>query len=144
MADNPSGMGDAMRKAAETFADAISAVSKSIQSSIAGVAGPDRERMIENWLRIARMSKDGAISAIEHGYEVWEREMRRMGGAAGGASTASDPMTAWAENLRKATETVMSGASSVGEEARKQAESLQKTVGEGIRAWQQLWETDKK
>jgi coproporphyrinogen III oxidase-like Fe-S oxidoreductase len=145
MADNLSGIGDAMRKAAEALAEAISSVSKSIQSSMAGMAAPDRERLVENWLRIARMSKDGAITAIEHGYETWEREVRRLAGVGSGAASASsDPMAAFTENLRKATEAVMSGASGIGEEARKQTESLQKTVSEGIRTWQKLWESDRK
>ncbi|HZP46366.1 MAG TPA: hypothetical protein VFB15_12025 [Candidatus Binataceae bacterium] len=145
MADNLSGIGEAMRKAAEAFAEAISSVSKSVQSSLGAMASPERERMVENWLRIARMSKDGALTAIEHGYELWEREVRRMAGAAGSASsTTADPMAAWADNLRKAAESAMSGAAGFGDEARRQAESLQKTLAEGIRAWQKLWEPEKK
>jgi hypothetical protein len=144
MADNVSGIGDAIRKAAEAFADAIGAVSKSIQSSAANSAGPDRERAVENWLRIARMSKDGAITALEHGFELWEREMRRLAGAAGAAKASANPMDAWADNLRKATESMLGGASGLGDEARKQAESVQKTLADGIRAWQRLWEPEKK
>lgn len=146
MADNLSGIGDAMRKASEAFADAIASVSKSIQSAAAQPGGPDRERLVENWLRIARMSKDGMITAIEHGFEVWEREVRRQAASGGGAAkAASNPMEAWAENLRKATESIIGGgAAGFGEEARKQAESVQKSLAEGIRALQRLWEPEKK
>ena len=146
MADNLSGIGEAMRKASEAFADAIAAVSKSIQSAAAQSGGADRDRLVENWLRIARMSKDGMITALEHGFEVWEREIRRIATSSGGAAKAAgNPMEAWAENLRKATESFMgAGAASFGEEARKQAEAVQKSLAEGIRAWQRLWEPEKK
>ena len=147
MADNLSGIGDAIRKASEAFADAIAAVSKTIQGAAAQGGGADRDRIVEQWLRIARMSKDGVITAIEHGFEVWEREVRRTR-TSGGESTkaSSNPMDAWAENLRKATEafTGGSGATNFGEEARKQAEAVQKTLADGIRAWQRLWEPEKK
>ena len=147
MADNISGIGDAIRKASEAFADAIAAVSKTIQGATTQSSGPDRDRIVEHWLRIARMSKDGVITAIEHGFEVWEREVRRTRTSGGGSAKASsNPMDAWAENLRKATEafTGAGGASGFGEEARKQAEAVQKTLADGIRAWQRLWEPEKK
>jgi hypothetical protein len=144
MADNLSGIGDAIRRASEGFAEAITAVSKSIQNAAKG--GGDRERAIENWLRIARMSKDGVITAIEHGFEVWEREVRRATSAGGGSApkAPSSPMEAWAENLRKATDTLLGGAPGTSDEAHKQAESVRKSVADGIRAWQRLWEPEKK
>jgi len=146
MADKISGLGDAMRKASEAFADAITAVSKSIQSAASQAGGPDRDRLVENWLRIARMSKDGMMTAMEHGFEVWEREVRRLAtSGSGAAQEAANPMEAWAENLRKATDSLMgAGVAGFGEEARKQAESVQKSLAEGIRAWQRLWEPEKK
>ena len=147
MADNISTIGDAIRKASEAFADAIAAVSKTIQGVATESGGPDRDRIVEHWLRIARMSKDGVITAIEHGFEVWEREVRRTRTSGGGSAKASsNPMDAWAENLRKATEAFTSGGgpTNFGEEARKQAEAVQKTLAEGIRAWQRLWEPEKK
>lgn len=146
MADNSSGIGDAIRRAGEAFADAITAMGKTVDD-LAGKAapGPERDRLIENWLRIARMSKDGAITAIEHGFEAWEREVRRRMTSGSQSKATSNPMEAWAENLRKATESLLGGSSgSLGEEARKQAESVQKTLAEGIRAWQRLWEPEKK
>jgi hypothetical protein len=147
MADNFSGMAEAMRKASEAFAEAISTVSKSIQNAASQSGGSDRDRLVENWLRIARMSKDGMITAMEHGFEVWEREVRRLTTSGGGAAkaAAANPMEAWADNLRKATEAIMGGgAANFGEEARKQAEAVQQSVAEGIRAWQRLWDPEKK
>jgi hypothetical protein len=145
MEEDLSAISEAIKKASEAFVEAISAVSKTIQGAAAKPAGPDRDRLVENWLRIARMSKDGVITAVEHGFEIWERQVRRMTAAAGsGAKASSDPMEAWTENLRKATESFISGGASLGEEARKQAEAVQKTMTEGIRAWQRLWEPPRK
>jgi hypothetical protein len=145
MADNISGISDAIKKASEAFAEAIAGVTKTIQGAAEKTSGPERDRMVENWLRIARMSKDGMITAVEHGFEVWEREIRRVTAAAGGDTKASaNPMDAWAENLRKATEAMMSGGTGFGEEARKQVESVQKSIADGVRAWQKLWEPTKK
>ena len=146
MADNLSGIGDAIRKATEAFADAIAAVSRTIQGAATESSGFDRDRLVDQWLRIARMSKDGVITAIEHGFEAWEREVRRTQTSGGSARPSSNPMDAWTENLRKATEAFTSGggAASFGEEARKQAEAVQKTLADGIRAWQRLWEPEKK
>jgi hypothetical protein len=141
MADNLSDIGEAIRKASEAYAQAIAAVSKALQGLAAQApGGGDRERLIENWLRVARMSKDGMITAIEQAYEFWEREVRRSTG--GTSAKPSNPMDAFAENWRKATEAFAAGNWS--EEARKQAESVQKILTDGIRAWQRMWEPEKK
>jgi len=141
MADNLSDIGEAIRKASEAYAEAIAAVSKALQNIAAQAGGGDRDRLIENWLRVARMSKDGMITAIEQAYEFWEREVRRT--ATGNPSaTRSNPMDALAENWRKATEAFASGNWS--EEARKQAQNVQKILSDGVRAWQRMWEPEKK
>jgi hypothetical protein len=141
MADNLSDIGEAIRKASEAYAEAIAAVSRALQN-VAGQAGStDRDRLVENWLRVARMTKDGMLTAIEQAYEFWEREVRR--GAGGSASARpTNPMDAWAENWRKATEAFTSGK--WGDEARKQAENVQKILGDGLRGWQRMWEPEKK
>jgi hypothetical protein len=141
MADNLSDIGEAIRKASEAYLQAIATVSKALQNITAQASGSERDRLVENWLRVARMSKDGIITAIEHAYEFWEREVRN---AATGASSAkvSSPIDAWVENWRKATETLASGSWS--EEARKQAENVQKILAEGIRTWQRVWDPAKK
>jgi hypothetical protein len=141
MADNLSDIGEAIRKASEAYAEAIAAVSKALQNVAAQAGSGDRDRLIENWLRVARMSKDGMITAIEQAYEFWEREVRRT--ATGNPSaTRSNPMDAWADNWRKATEAFASGNWS--EEARKQAQNVQKILSDGVRAWQRMWEPEKK
>lgn len=140
MADSFSDIGEAIRKASEAYAEAIAAVSKALQNIASQAGGGDRDRLIENWLRLARMSKDGLITAIEQAYEFWERGVRRT--STGGAAAAPNPMEAWAENLRKATEAFAGGNWS--EEVRKQAENVQKTLAEGMRAWQRIWAPEKK
>jgi hypothetical protein len=143
------GIDEVIRKASEAFADTLSAVNRAVKDLAAQAgAGVDREQMVENWLRAARMSKDGMITALEQGFQWWERQMReqvrRSATAAGaGAEKKPNPMEAWAENWRKATESF--GASGKWtEEARKQAESVQKTLQDGLRAWQRMWEPGKK
>jgi hypothetical protein len=140
MPDNLSDIGEAIRKATEAYTQAIAAVSKALKNIAAQASGGDRDRLVENWLRVARMSKDGMVTAIEQAYEFWEREVRRSAG--GGAGKSSNPMDAWSENWRKATEAFTSG--NWGEEARKQAESVQKILAEGIRGWQRMWGPEKK
>jgi len=144
--DNVSGIAEAIRKATEAYAESLAAVTKALQNLASQTGGADRERVVENWLRLARMSKDGVVTALEHGFELWERECRRMASAPEGASAqgASDPMAAWAENWRKATEAFSGSTSGWSEEARKQAETIQKTLQDGMRAWQRLWEPQKK
>src|SRR6516162_1277396 len=141
MADNLSDIGEAIRKASEAYAQAIAAVSKALQNIAAQASSTDRDRLIESWLRVARMSKDGMITAIEQAYEFWEREVRRASPGSAGAR-ASNPMDTWAENWRKATEAFTTGNWS--EEARKQADNVQKILTDGVRAWQRMWEAEKK
>jgi hypothetical protein len=141
MADNLSEIGEAIRKASEAYAQAIAAVSKALQGIAAQASSSDRDHLVENWLRVARMSKDGMITAIEQAYEFWEREVRRS--VSGGASAKpSNPLDAWAESWRKSTEAFTSGNWS--EEARKQAENVQNILTEGVRAWQRIWTPEKK
>jgi hypothetical protein len=95
------------------------------------------------------MAKDGMVTALEQGFQWWERQLReqvrRTGSAAGAGSEKkhANPMEAWAENWRKATES-FSASGDWTEAARKQAESVQKTLQDGLRAWQRMWEPEKK
>lgn len=147
--DNLSSIAEAIRKASEAYGEALAAAGKALENLAKQASGADRDRIVEHWLRIARMSKDGVITALEQGFELWERECRRMAASGGtaGASAPRNPMEAWAENWRKAAEAFTagtSGSSNWAEEARKQAEAVQKTLQEGMRAWQRLWEPEKK
>ena len=144
MADQLSGIGEAIKQASEAYASAIAALTKAAQNLEGLAAGSDRDRMIENWLRLARMSKDGVITAIDQGFAMWEREVRRMASSASGAAQQpANPIEAWAENWRKAMDS-FGAANPMSEEFRKQAESVQKTLTDSIRSWQQLWEPAEK
>ena len=143
MADDTfSSFGEAIRKASEAYGEAISAVTRALQNIVGQASGGDRERAVENWLRIARMSKDGIITAIEQGYEYWEREVRRTVGGGAASRAQSSPMDAWTENWRKATEAFTSG--NWNDEVRNQADNVQKILADGMRAWQRLWEPERK
>jgi hypothetical protein len=61
-----------------------------------------------------------------------------------GHHESASPMDAWTEVWRKATEAFSSGTGTFGEEARKQAETIQKTLQDGLRGWQKLWQSEKK
>lgn len=139
------GIGEAIRKAAAVYADALTAVGKALQDVTSAAAGADRDRLVENWLRVARMSKDGVITALDQGYELWEREVRRSAAQARGAAPErpANPADAWTENWRRATE-AFGNVGALGDAARKQAETIQKTLQDGLRAWQRLWEPEKK
>jgi len=93
-------------------------------------------------MRVARLSKDGVITAIEQGFELWERQIRQMAGATTEARPTT-PMDAWTENWRTAIEAFTSGGN-WSDEVRGQAERVQQTLADGIRAWQRLWEPDRK
>ncbi len=103
--DTLAGIGEAIRKAAAAYADALSAVGKALQNVAGSAAGVDRDRLVENWLRVARMSKDGVITALEQGFELWEREIRRTAAMTRSAAgeRPSNPADVWAENWRRAT-----------------------------------------
>jgi hypothetical protein len=77
---------------------------------------------VENWLRLARMSKDAMVNALEQGFETWEREIRRTTIQSGATAAPTNPFDAWSENWRKAVDSFAGGADT--EEFRKQAEAL--------------------
>jgi len=138
MPDDMFGISDAIQKSGEAFASAISAVGKALRDASNLPGGPDRDRLLENWMRVARLGKEGVVTAIEQGFELWEGQVRRM--AARGMDAQDrpkDPFEAWTENWRKAIEAFSTG--NWGDEVRRQAEAVQKTIGDNIRAWQRLW-----
>ncbi len=142
MADE--GISDAIQKSGDALAKAISAVGKALRDVSSLPGSSDRDRLLENWMRVARLSKDGVVNAIEQGFERWERQIRQMASQGGRAEARpTNPMDAWTENWRTAIEAFTSGGNR-SEEVRRQAEKVQQTLAEGIRAWQRLFEPDKK
>jgi hypothetical protein len=100
----------------------------------------------EQWLRLARMTKDGVVLAIEQGFALWERECRRV--LAGGATPAPipspvNPIEAWTESWRRAFDSLNAAArpdDPWAASARKQAETMQQMVQDGLAAWLRLWQ----
>jgi hypothetical protein len=148
MADRFESFGEAIKQSNEAYAAAISALSKAVQDLPTGAPSSDRERLVDNVLRLARMSKDAVVTAIEQGFELWERQVRRISlpdaetPSSRPDTARSNPMEAWAENWRKATENFVAGGGN--EELRRQAEAVQNAFVEGIRAWQRLWEPERR
>jgi len=148
MADRFESFDEVIKQSNEAYAAAISALSKAVEKLGTGAPSSDRERLVENVLRLARMSKDAMVTAIEQGFELWERQVRRVLSA--GAETpssrpptaGSNPIEAWAENWRTAAQAFVGGG--VNEELRKQAEAAQNAFMDGIRAWQRLWEPERR
>jgi ParB-like chromosome segregation protein Spo0J len=147
MADYLSDIVKAMRKAGDAYAETLATLSKAFEQmpkQAAGLIG-DRAQILENWLRVARMSKDGLVISIEQGFELWERECRRMAASAkSGAAEAPSPFEAWAENWKRASEALLAGSSTWNSETQKFAKGVQESLQEGLHAWQSLWESSKK
>lgn len=133
---------DGIRKMTETFAEALSTVTRSLES-LPKQSTETQRLLAEQWLRLARMSKDGVVTALNQGFDLWERECRRALGVAG-VAPSGNPMEAWAENWKRVMD-AFTAACGVGdvwsEEARKQAQLLQQNFQEAMRAWQRLWQT---
>src|ERR1700722_16806317 len=146
--DNLFGISEAVSKASEAYVQALSTVTKALQGLASQASSTDRDKLVENWLRVARMSKDGIITALESGFQYWENEIRRNAAATrdttATAGKAPNPMEAGAENWGAATEAFTAGpAGSWPDELRKQSEAVQKSLQDGIRQWQRLWEPEK-
>jgi hypothetical protein len=154
MADRFESFEEAIRQANEAYAAAISTLSKAVQNLPTEAPPAEREPVVENVVRVARMSKDSLIAAIEQGFELWEQQVRRMSAAGSETTTTSrktpsqtapgvsNPMELWAENWRKVTEAFASGGAN--EEFRKQAEAMQSAFANAIRAWQRFGEPEKR
>lgn len=141
MADNLSDIGDAIRQAGEAYADTITKLTNAMLGNTAQSTTPDRGPIVENWLRLARMSKDGMVKALEQGFETWEREIRRTTIQSGATAAPTNPIDVWSENWRKAVESFAGGADT--KEFRKQAEATRSRFAEGMHAWQRLWGQEK-
>lgn len=139
---------DAIRKTAEAYAEALSAVMNALEG-MPKQGGEEHRRTAEQWLRMARMSKDSVVLAIDQGFDLWETQCRRAIGAphsgeprAAPGDPPRNPMEAWAENWKKTVD-AFTGTGQPGdawsEAVRKQAEMAQQAWQEGLRAWQRLW-----
>jgi hypothetical protein len=140
--ETPPDFAEAIRKITAAYAEGFSIMTRTL--GMLPKDSSDTRRLAEQWLRQARMIKDGTVTAIDQGFELWEREIRRVLDATGsGAAPPAPPanlMEAWAENWKKGLDTMVTAGAMWNEEARKQIEPLQKTMQEGLVAWQRLFE----
>jgi len=133
---------DAIRKMTEAYADGLSLMTKTLES----VPKQSADRSgLEQWVRLARMSKDAFVTALEQGFQLWERESRRMldAASAGAPPSPENPFEVWAENWKKTLDGFTAAAKAGdawSEQARKQAALVQQTMQEGMKAWQRLWQ----
>ena len=131
---------DTIRKMTEAYAEWCSIMTRA-PGSLPSDHGEMR-RLAEQWLRLARMIKDGTVLAIDQGFELWERQARQVLDAVPAASPAPSgtPIEAWAENWKKSLDAMLTGGATWNEQVHKQTELLEKTMREGLLAWQRLWQ----
>jgi hypothetical protein len=146
---------NALRKMGDAYVQALSNMNSAV-ADLRNRPGEDRNRALEYWLRVARMSKDGFVTAIDQGFELWEREMRRAITSTSAARSPKpprrarrskkapvNPLEAWTENWTKASRSAIESLQSgeLGDRARKQAERFADTLQEGLKAWQRMWQS---
>jgi hypothetical protein len=147
-----SNIAEAMRKMSEAYVGGLATVMKTLES-LPRQGGESNRPMVEQWLSLARMSKDSYVAALNQGFELWERECRRIVGAPhpagsgsappGGSAPSASPMEAWAESWKRTVEGFSTGGAPGDpsrEAARRQAEMVQQALQESMRAWQGLWQ----
>lgn len=136
---------DAVRKTFEAYTEALSAVMKALEKH-PRQGGDAHRQVVEQWLALARMSKESVVAAISQGFDLWERECRRLVGAPyspGSASVADAMIAALAESWRRSLASFVPGGSPEdpwADRARRQAELVQQGLLESLRAWQRLWQ----
>jgi len=108
--------------------------------------GDAHRQTVEQWLALARMSKESVVAATNQGFDLWERECRRLVGAPhspGPASVSGAMIDALAESWRRTLVAFVPGGSPEdpwAERARRQAELVQQGLLDSLRAWQRLWQ----
>ncbi len=133
---------EAIRALSEAYAQTLSILAKSLEA-LPRQNGEARRRLAEQWLQMARSSKEAYVTALDQGFALWERECRRLTGAAAPAPgpAPANPFEAWAETWKTSVE-AFTAAGPPGapwaEPVRKQAEAVQQAMQEGLRAWQRL------
>ncbi len=133
---------EAIRTLSEAYAQTLSILAKSLES-LPRQDGEAQRRLGEHWVGMARSSKEAYVTALEQGFALWERECRRLTGAAAPAPgpAPANPFEAWAETWKKSLDAVTAAGppgAPWAEPARKQAEAVQQAMQEGLRAWQRL------
>ena len=154
MADS-TGIGKVLRDITQAYVDGLSTIGGAI-GDLAKRRIPDGERQMEHWIGVARAAKDGYVAAIDQGFAIWERRIRQTMAPAqsfpSGKESKSDQQApasqieAWLEAWRNANESFMQSIqeSGLGGEALKQTSELRKTLEDGLKTLQKLWQPSSK
>jgi hypothetical protein len=148
--DDSAGIGKLLSDITRAYEDGLAAIGGAI-NDLGKRRIPDSERQIERWIGVARAAKDGYVAAIDQGFAMWERRIRRALSPEKSElekesrrehKAQSSQLDAWVEEWRKANESFMRSVadSGLGEEALKQARELRKTVEGGLKNLQKLWQ----
>lgn len=142
------GFGKVLRDITQAYVDGLSQIGGAI-SDLAKRRIPDAERQMEHWIAVARTAKDGYVAAIDQGFRMWEQRIRQTVAPANSSSESkgeqkaqAGQIEAWLDEWRKANESFMQSIrdSGLGEEALKQTRELRKTLEEGLKNLQKLWQ----
>src|SRR6266704_2145556 len=101
--ENAANFADAVGQTFEAYTEALSAVMKALEK-LPKEGGDAHRQMVEQWLALARMSKESVVAGINQGFDLWERECRRLIGAPhspGPASVSAAMIEALAESWRR-------------------------------------------
>jgi hypothetical protein len=141
--EGPPNVADTVRKMTEAYAEWFSIMTRTPAPGALPWDSGEVRRLAEQWLALARMIKDGTVSAIDQGFDLWERQARQALDAVAAAPSvpSGTPAEAWAENWKKTLDAMLPGGATWSEALRKQTEQLQKTMQEGSLAWQRLWQS---
>ena len=154
MADS-TGIAKVLRDLTQAYIGGLSTIGGAI-GDLAKRRIPDRERQMEHWIGVARAAKDGYVAAIDQGFAVWERRIRQTMTPAPSSSSAKESKSdqqasrsqieAWLEAWRDANEAFLQSIreSGLGEEALKQTRELRKTLEDGLKNLQKLWQPSSK
>jgi hypothetical protein len=146
--DDSAGIGKLLRDITRAYEDGLAAIGSAI-NDIGKRRIPDSQRQIERWIGVARAAKDGYVAAIDQGFALWERRIRRAltpreseKESRREQKAPAGQLDAWVEEWRKANESFMRsiGESGLGEEALKQAKELRKTFENGLKNLARLWQ----
>ena len=136
---------DAIRKTSEAYGEALAATMKAI-ADLPREGGQLHRQTVEQWLGMARANKDNFVAAVNQGFDIWERECRRLIGAphqSGALPPGANPMEGWLENWQRAVAAMTAGSvpgEPYRELVRRQTELVQQALLDGVGAWRRLWQ----
>jgi len=124
--------------------EALAATMKAI-ADLPREGGQLHRQTVEQWLGMARANKGNFVAAVNQGFDIWERECRRLIGAphqSGALPVGANPMEVWLENWQRAVAAMTAGSvpgEPYRELVRRQTELVQQALLDGVGAWRRRW-----